>query len=881
MNIKLPISHSVAKSTRSVKLESDYQRLSALSREQIFNDLGTGTEGLSADRAAELLAQHGRNTINSDRPKPWYLFLLRAVRDEFILVLLLLGVVSIFLGDRLGASIIFILALISTMMRFVQDYSAYRSSQKLKTMIHTTVDVRRDGKLLKVNIEQVVPGDVVELGSGSIIPADLYVIENKDLFLSQSMFTGESIPVEKRAGTVDSTRESTALDNICLMGCNVVSGSGVGVVVKTGRDSYLGAIAHTVEDTGEKTNFEKGLAAVTRLLVRYMIVVVSLVFLINGFFKHDWLQALLFSISVAVGITPGMLPMIVNATLSKGAQFLARKKTIVKNISSIQNLGAIDILCTDKTGTLTEDNIVLQRYINIDGQDDKHVLDYGYLNSYFGTGIKNLIDKAIISYGQENRVTEDVAQYKKVDEIPFDYERKRMSVVIEDTKGTHRLITKGALEEVLKVCTKALDDGREVPINPAIEEKITGHANLLNRDGMHVIALAEKREKASVHAYAVGDESAMTFIGYMAFLDPPKPDVAEAVKELYAAGIDIKILTGDAPLVAQHICGTVGLRSTDTLTGKDIEAMDDAQLLAAAERTAIFARLAPMQKDRVVAALRAGGHVVGYMGDGVNDAPALRHADVGISVDTATDIAKESSDIILLEKSLMVVRDGIYEGRRIYGNIMKYMKMALSSNFGNVFSVLIASLLLPFLPLIPIQILIQNLIYDFTQLSIPWDNVDPEFLARPKRWDTRSLANFMNVMGVTSSVYDVATFGVLWFVFSFNTIGGQQFFQTGWFIEGLISQTLIVYFIRTSKIPFIQSTPNFRVLITTGLGIAAAIAVPWLFASLSPLHTGLKEFNFAHMPAEYYLFLAAILAAYAMTIEIVKRFYIKAYKHWL
>lgn len=862
------------KSTIDVNLESEYKRFAGMTQEQIFSEFTTGENGIEADKAQELLEKNGRNIVSDEKRKPWYLFLLKSFKDEFIIVLLLLGIISIVLQDHLGATIIFILAIISGMLRFVQDYRAYLASEKLKHLIHTHVDVRRGGQTEKVDIDQIVLGDLVELGTGAIIPADLYIIQSKDLFISQSMFTGESVPVEKKSGICDTSKGSTELDNICLMGCNVVSGSGIGVVIKTGKSTYLGTIAQTVENNKGKTNFEIGLSKVTNTLVRYMILIVIGVFIINGLVKKDWLQAFMFAISVAVGITPGMLPMIVNATLAKGAQFLAKKKTIVKNISSIQNFGAMDVLCTDKTGTLTMDEVQLQRYMNIDGQDDRGILDYAFLNSYFSTGIKNLIDRAVISYGNEHGVKEDVSNYKKIDEIPFDYERKLMSVVIENEEGNHRLITKGAIEEVLKACSTARDEQKDLPITDELMKKIMSHADELNEQGMHVIAIAQKEEQFDTKTFGKADETNMTFIGYIAFLDPPKPDVADAVKEIYGAGVDIKIITGDAGLVAEKICQQVGIRKQNTLLGTELEKMTEEELKKSVETVNIFARVSPMQKQRIVDVLRINGHVVGYMGDGVNDAPSLRHADVGISVDSATDIAKESSDIILLEKSLSVLSNGIYEGRKIYGNIMKYMKMALSSNFGNVFSVLVASILLPFLPMIPIQILIQNLIYDFTQIAIPWDNVDKEFLQKPKKWDTKSLVSFMNVMGITSSIFDVCTFAVLWFILGFATVGQQTYFQTGWFMEGLISQTLIVHFIRTSKIPFIQSRADIRLLLSTAGGITAAFLIPQILHSVS-------SFNFALMPAQYYPWMILTILAYAVTIEIVKRFYIKKHGSWL
>ena len=866
-------SGTINKDTTS-QLESEYRRLSSQSTAQILDEYHTQIAGLDEVTCTSLLETHGRNVVLDDTKKPWYVFLFTSFTDEFILILLALAVVSVVLQDRLGALIIMGLAVVSAVLRFTQDYNAYLSSEALKTMIHTHVDTRREDNLVKVDMDKIVPGDIVELGNGSIVPADLYIIQSKDLFVSQSMFTGESVPVEKKNTPCDPTKGCTELENICLMGCNVMSGSGIGVVVKTGKSTYLGQIAQTIESDKGQTNFERGINQITKTLMRYMIGVVVCVFFINGFIKKDWLQALMFAVSVAVGITPGMLPMIVNATLSKGAQFLAKKKTIVKNISAIQNLGAIDVLCTDKTGTLTVDNIELQLYMNFSGVEDQRILEYAFLNSYFSTGIKNLIDNAIIAYGLEKGLKEHIVNYKKIDEIPFDYNRKRMSIVIENTEGKHRLITKGAPEEILKICTTVREGTADLPITEDLCKKIIANTDALCEEGMHVIAIAQKHEQIDVTTFNSEHETGMTFIGYVAFLDPPKPDVAEAIKALYEAGVDVKVLTGDAPLVVRHICKEVGMRSEGLLTGTDIEAMTDEELREKVTSTNIFARLAPMQKQRVVDILRSKGHVVGYMGDGVNDAPSLRHADVGISVDSATDIAKESSDIILLEKNLMVLKDGIYEGRRIYGNIMKYIKMALSGNFGNIFSVLIASIFLPFLPMIPIQMLLQNLVYDFTQATIPWDNVDEDFILSPKKWDIDSLTRFMNVMGITSSVFDILIFSTLWFVLGYSTIEKQAFFQTGWFIEGLVSQILIVHFIRTSKIPFVQSIADFRLLLSSLAGVIVAIAIPFVLGSI-------ESFNFTIMPIEYYFFLIVILFLYFLTVEIIKKIYIKKTGGWL
>lgn len=856
--------------------DSEYKKYAGIDVDQILKSYDTTKLGLSNNEARKRLLRNGKNIVGNKKKIGWYVFLFKSFIDEFIIVLIILSIVSMLLGEKLGAVIICILALISGLVRFVQEYTSYLADQKLKNMIHSTTEVRRgsDNDTIELNIEDLVEGDIIELGAGSIIPADLRIIENKDLFVSQSIFTGESVPVEKYATLKNQNESSVNLDNICFMGSNVVSGSAVGLVIKTGKNTYLGDMAKKVSGVKEVTNFEIGIKKITNLLIRYMIVIVLFVFFINGIFKQDWLQALLFAVSVAVGITPGMLPMIVNVNLSKGAQFLAKKKTIVKNINSIQNLGAIDTLCTDKTGTLTIDKVVLQKYMNVEGEEDLKVLDYAFLNSYYSTGIKNLIDRAIIEYGVEHKLKDTTSNYSKIDEIPFDYERKKMSIVVKTPKGKYKLITKGALEEVLKICTTVKYNEAYLELTKDMIDKINQNVDKLHEQGMHIIAIAEKREYPGVGIFDKNDENEMTFIGYVAFLDPPKKDARKSLDALEKIGIRLKVLTGDSGAVTKNICNQVGIDAVKVITGSEIETMSDEDLKIQVESVDIFARLSPIQKARVVRILRQNGHVVGYMGDGVNDAPSLREADVGISVDSASDIAKESSDIILLKKSLMVLKDGVLEGRRIYGNIMKYMKMALSSNVGNVFSVLVGSIFLPFLPMIPIQILIQNLIYDMSQIAIPFDNVDSEFLKKPKKWDTNDLKHFMNVFGVVSSIFDMVTFLILWYVFGFNSVSKQQYFQTGWFIEGLISQCMVVHFIRTEKIPFIESTANKLLLLSTTLSISLAIFIPYIFNEL-------KDFNFAILPVTYYIYLVLIIFAYALLVQLVKKAYVKKYKAWL
>lgn len=885
---------SVSKSTG---VEQEFQKIAKTDESKLLQELACTRNGIDDEEREKRLEKYGYNDLAEMQKHSWVYFLLHSFADAFIIVLLVLAIVTFVVeSDILSGSIILALACMSAVIRFFQDYGSYRDMQKLKEMEHDTVRIQVPGKdgveVREVPVEEVVPGDIQLIGSGDIVSGDLYLLESKDLFVSVSAFTGESIPVEKYKGVDDRIVNAAELNNICLGGSTVNSGTGVGVVVRTGKSSYLGKISSTIHTKKKETDFDKSLSKITRILITYMIVVVIFVLLINGLVKKNWLEAFLFSISVAVGITPGMLPMIVNGTLAKGAKFLAKKKTIVKNMSAIQNLGAIDVLCTDKTGTLTMDHVVLQKYLDVNGEDSHLVLNYAWMNAYYSTGVKNLIDRAILAYGEENNAQKYAGGYVKSDEIPYDFERRRMSVLISNPGGEHLggnveeilpmpqdevLITKGALESVLECCSRIRVKKEYKDIHKEDLAKINALAEELNKEGMHVIGVAAKKKNVGdTTVFHAEDETNMTFLGIIAFLDPPKPDAKEAIHGLYDAGVHVKVISGDAPVVVEHVCKLVGMKVGDqkAVTGSDLENMSDLELSSVVEKNDIFARLSPMQKKRVVDALRNNGHVVGYMGDGVNDAPSLHDADVGISVDNATDVAKASADIILLEKSLTVILNGIYEGRRIYGNILKYMKMALSSNFGNVFSVLIASIFLPFLPMLPLQILIQNLIYDFTQIAIPWDNVDDEFLQKPHKWNSASLVSFMNVMGGFSSVFDVLTFLVLWFILGYNTLAMQNYFQTGWFIEGLISQILIVQFIRTSKRPIIDSKCDSRLALASAFGIFVGISIPYLFDNL-------KNTVFTEMPFEYFVYLIIILALYSTTIEIVKKFYIKKYGSWL
>ena len=846
-----------------------YFEISKVDNDKALELLKTSKDGLTSKEVEKRIERNGLNIATNVKKKNALYFIFQSFKDKFILILLILAVIDYITSDYIGTAIIVLLSIASAMLRFVEDYSTYRFNEKLRAKIKPKADVIRNKKQQEVLQERLVPGDIVTLSAGSVIPADILLLESKDLFINQSVFTGESIPVEKVAEKTSNTEEVINIPNICLMGENVISGHATGVVITTGLNTFMGNMNKDTESKREPTNFEKGMSKITNMLIRYMTIISVAVFVIYGFIRKDLTEALLFALSVAVGITPSMLPMIVNVNLTRGSKNLAKKKTLVKNIQSIQNIGSMDILCTDKTGTLTKNNIELQKYINIDGNDDDYVLKCAYLNSFLGTGLKNLVDKAVISYGKEHKV--NIENYIKVDEIPFDYMRKRMSIVVKD--NDYVMITKGALEEILKITTTALVNGQKVPLSDEIIENVNKKQEELSKKGMQVISLAIKNEYDGVGVFNKEDECDMTLIGLIAFLDPPKKDAKNTIKNLSKLGVTTKILTGDNQFATESVCNVVGIDSKIVL-GKDIDKMSDKELAKVVEEVNVFARMNPIQKERVVKALKKNGHVVGYMGDGVNDAPSLHVSDVGISVNTGCDIAKEASDIILLEQSLEVIYNGVREGRKVYGNIIKYMKLALSSDFGDVFSVMIASIFLPFLPLLPIQMLIQDFIVEISQIAIPSDNVDEEFIEKPRKWDTKDLGKFMNIMGTISSITDVMAFLIFWFILGYSSIEKQAYFQTAWFVECIISETMIIYYVRTNKIPFTRSKPSKFLVIMTILTMACTMIVPILFRNV-------KDFNFVVLPGVYYIYLVLLVALYAIIAQVVKAKYIKKYHEWL
>lgn len=863
---------------KAVKTFSDkeiltkYKSLSEISKEDLLSNLKTNINGLTDNEATNKLNEYGHNIIKEEKVKKWYHFLLESCKDPFIYILAILAIINLILGDVLGALIIAILAFISTTIRLIQDYSAYKFDQKLKGQIYTVANVLRNNQTQEIKTKNIVIGDIVELNAGAMIPADILLLETNDLFVNQSVFTGESVPVEKKSEYV-SADSVLNMQNICLMNSTVVSGSAKAVVIQTGKNTYIGQMSQNMDEKPPLSNFQIGMQSVSKTLITYMIIITIAVFILNSLLHHNFMDALFFAISVAVGITPGMLPMIVNVNLSKGSKSLAKKRTLVKHMEAIENLGAIDILCTDKTGTLTQNQITLQYYRNITGNEDETILKYAYLNSYYSTGIKNIIDRAILSYAIKHDIPNKVKNYKKIDEIPFDYQRRMASVVVKNSENI-RILTKGAVTEILNKCTQVKYQNKISELTEEIKGKVKNDVEKLINKGMQVIALAEKKEYTGQNTFNPQDEQDLVLLGYIAFLDPPKKEVKTILKKLKEVGVTTKILTGDNPAATKTICLEGGIKTDEILVGEDIERLNDEELSKKVEEVDVFARLTPIQKERIVLTLKENGHVVGYMGDGVNDAPSLSDADVGISVNSATDIAKEASDILLLEKSLNVVYDGVIEGRKVYGNIMKYMKMALSASFGDVFSVFLASICLPFLPMVPIQFLLQDLLYDLSQIAIPFDDVDQEFLSIPHKWDTGDLRTFMNTMGITASVIDLIAFIIFWFALGFNSVENQILFQTAWFIEGVISQTIIVHFIRTEKTPFIESTANKWLILSTSLCIITSMILPLILKNIA-------DFHFTTLPFIFYIYVIVLMIVYAILTELVKHFYIKKHHRWL
>jgi len=846
----------------------------------LLASLETTQAGLDEEQIEDRLDRDGVNQATHEKPPHWALQFAHTFWNPFIIVLLVLASVQLVTSDDpTGPIIIAVMVGISVVLSFTQEFRSSRAAEKLKAMVRNTATVTRrasDGhsERIEVPVIELVAGDIVHLSAGDMVPADLRLLAAKDLFVSQAILTGESLPVEKtapeQAPSRDERVEPLDLPTICYMGTNVVSGSATAVVVATGPRSYLGSLAHTLTSKRAETSFDRGVKSVSWLLIRFMAVMVPIVFLIQGFGKGDWLEAFLFAISVAVGLTPEMLPLIVTANLAKGALAMSRRKVVVKQLNAIQNFGAMDVLCTDKTGTLTLDKIVLEQHLDLDGEESDDALEYGYLNSHFQTGLKNLMDKAVLAHRD---LEDSIAKWKVVDEIPFDFQRRRMSVVLTEGHGEDLLVCKGAVEEMLSICAFARHGDKDIPLTDHRRNSIRAMTHALNEDGLRVLIVAVRRQSAVNRAYGIADETGLTAIGCLAFLDPPKDTAHTAITALNHHGVAVKVITGDNEAVTRKICREVGLDVSHSVLGRDIEELDAPALDDLVARTTVFAKMSPLQKSRVVESLQRRGHTVGFLGDGINDAAALRRADVGISVDTATDIAKESADIILLEKNLMVLEEGVLEGRVTFGNIVKYIKMTASSNFGNVFSMLVASIFLPFLPMLPLQILVLNLLYDISQLSIPFDRMDEEYVRKPRKWDAGDLKRFMFWVGPTSSIFDITTFALLWYWFGANTPSHQAFFQSGWFVESLLTQTLIVHMIRTRRIPFVQSAAAAPVLGLTTAIIAIGIAIPY---TVLGRHLGMVE-----LPLAYFGWVAATVIAYCVLTQCVKTLYMHRFARWL
>lgn len=876
------------------------------SLEETLANYQADLSGLTEHEAKQRIEQYGKNEVARERVPSAFIQLLLAFNNPFIFVLLALAAVSFVTDywlplqngeptDITGITIIIVMVSLSGLLRFWQEFRSNKAAEALKSMIKTTATVLRrqtktaTAQTIEVPLDQLVPGDIIYLSAGDMMPADIRLIESRDLFVSQAVLTGESIPIEKydtlgsvsQKGSEETPAEINAsnildINHIGFMGTNIISGTAKGVVIATGADTYFGSLAKSIIGTRSQTAFDKGVNSVSWLLIRFMLVMVPIVLLINGLTKGDWLDAGLFALAVAVGLTPEMLPMIVSANLAKGAVGMAKRKVVVKRLNAIQNFGAMDILCTDKTGTLTQDRIILEQHLDINGQLDPAVLQLAWLNSYYQSGMKNLMDKAIIRFAEEKTKPKKLGEgkYTKIDELPFDFSRRRLSVVMQNDDNQHIMICKGAVEEMLSIATHVYEQGEELPLTEERKEKLINLAYQYNQDGFRVLAVGFKiiATQDTKTQYSVADENSLVIRGFLTFLDPPKDSASEAINALREHGVAVKVLTGDNDIITTKVCREVGIEAGKPLLGIEIEQMSDDQLKPLIEERTIFAKLTPLQKSRIIRLLQDNGHTVGFLGDGINDAPALRDSDVGISVDTATDIAKESADIILLEKSLMVLEEGVVRGRETFGNIMKYLNMTASSNFGNVFSVLVASAFLPFLPMLAIHLLIQNLLYDISQLSLPWDKMDDEFLQKPRKWDASNIRRFMIWIGPTSSIFDITTYAIMWFVFSANNVDMQSLFHSGWFIEGLLSQTLVVHMLRTQKIPFIQSTAAFPVIVMTILIMVVGIYIPFSpFGSM----IGLEP-----LPWSYFPWLAGILISYCILTQLVKTFYIKRFGQW-
>jgi Mg2+-importing ATPase len=867
---------------------------SYLNEVELLAKLNSSLTGLCDEQVKINQDKYGFNEIEKQEELTWYNHLWLCYKNPFNLLLTLLDIFFIVTDDIRGIIVLSSMIIISTVLRFIQERKSNKAVDKLKAMVSTTATVIRNSNITnsqdyslnnivklqdihnqykeEVTIKNIVKGDIVRLSAGDLIPADIRILNAKDLFVSEASLTGESLPVEKFSiQSKSNTLNPLELENIGYMGTNIISGSAIGVVISTGRDTIFGNLANRViSNDKQETSFQLGINKVSLLLIYFMLIMSPIVFILNGFTKHDWMSAFIFAMSIAVGLTPEMLPMIVTSTLAKGAVTMSKRKVIIKRLDAIQNFGAMNILCTDKTGTLTQDKICLERHIDIMGENCDDVLEYAYLNSYYQTGLKNLLDIAVLEKANFGDIPLLINKYKKVDEVPFDFQRRRMSVVIDNQNFGHTLICKGAFEEMISCCSTAIKNGQEIPLTDDLLLKLKAITASLNEDGLRVVAVAIKEYRDIKDSYNVSDETGMSLVGYIAFMDPPKETTKPAIEALNKNGVKVKILTGDNELVTKKVCRDVGLNVDGMLLGSDIDKLSDRELANIAENITVFAKLTPSHKDRIVRVLKDLGNTVGFMGDGINDAPALRSADIGISVDSAVDIAKEAADIILLEKSLMVLEDGVEEGRKTFANMLKYIKITASSNFGNVFSVLVASAFLPFEPMLPMHLLLINLLYDISQIVIPFDNVDREFIAKPQNWNATELRRFIIFFGPLSSIFDITTFILLWYFYGANSIQHATFFQSGWFIESLFTQTMIVHMIRTRKIPFIQSNASSSMVIMMLFILSIGVLIPML-----PLTA--TYFKMQSLPISYFMWLTVTVISYLLLTQFMKNIYTRKY----
>lgn len=871
------------KQKRQMEVSSVLVESAAMDAAGVYARLATCATGLTTDETARRLAKHGPNVLSKDQRAGIGKLLWNAVINPLVILLLVLTAVSFATGDVRAGVVMSLMIVLGSGLKLIQEARADSAAAKLKAMISVTATVLRDGKPEQIAVAQLVPGDVVQLSAGDMIPGDVRLIEAKDLFVSQGTLTGETFPVEKFAAEVRAASSPLELTSIAFLGTSVESGSAMAVVVATGAATYLGGMAESLQAQSRQTAFDKGISQFTWLMVWFILVMVPLVFLINGLTKGSWGNAFFFAVAVAVGLTPEMLPMIVAVCLSKGALAMSRKKVIMKRLNAIQNLGAMDVLCTDKTGTLTMDQIILEKHCDVDLKEDDGVLALAYMNSHFQTGLKNILDRAILAHIETHART-SIPDYAKVDEIPFDFQRRVMTVVVRTPEGQDRFISKGAPEEIFARCKEFELAGKRSAMDPSVIERLKKEYEKLSADGFRVLAIATKDlpprgiVAGDATPYSKADESDLTLRGYVAFLDPPKETAKAAIEALQVHGINVKVVTGDNELVARKICKDVGLSTEFVLLGNQIEKLTDDELSECVEKTTLFARVSPAHKQRIISALQSKQHNVGFMGDGINDAPALRTADVGISVDTAVDIAKESADMILLEKSLMVLDEGVIEGRKVFANILKYVRMGASSNFGNMFSVLGASVFVPFLPMAPIQILANNMLYDISQTAIPTDEVDLEQIEKPRPWDIKQLTRFIVFIGPCSSIFDYTTFLIMlyyfdcWNVSTPETLAhSQSLFQTGWFVESLLTQTLIIHVIRTNKIPFLQSIASWPLLVMSAVIMIVGIAIPFTAVG--------GYFGFTPLPLQYWPILGLTLVCYVVLTQLVKTWLLQ--KKWI